>query len=115
MIFLNLVPLLELDGYWILSDLIQVPDLRARSLEFIQHDFWHKTRARERLSPQEWGLGAYAVAGIAFTIFSFWTRYFFWKQIFGSLVGALWDGGVWSRILLLPSPPSSRGRSCGAS
>ena len=31
-IFLNLVPLLELDGYWILSDLIQVPDLRPRSL-----------------------------------------------------------------------------------
>ena len=31
-IFLNLIPLLELDGYWILSDLIQVPDLRPRSL-----------------------------------------------------------------------------------
>ena len=27
-IFMNLMPLLELDGYWILSDLIQVPDLR---------------------------------------------------------------------------------------
>ena len=31
-IFLNLIPLLELDGYWILTDLIQVPDLRPRSL-----------------------------------------------------------------------------------
>jgi CRP-like cAMP-binding protein/Zn-dependent protease len=100
-IFMNLVPLLELDGYWILSDLIQVPDLRARSLEFIQHDFWHKARGRERLTPQEWGLGAYAIAGIAFTIFSFATGYFFWEQIFGSLVFALWDGGLWSRILLL--------------
>ena len=99
-IFMNLVPLLELDGYWILSDLIQVPDLRARSLEFIQHDFWHKTRARERLTRQEWGLGAYAIAGIAFTIFSFWTGYFFWEQIFGSLVGSLWDHGTGGRILL---------------
>ena len=71
MIFLNLVPLLELDGYWILSDLIQLPDLRPHSLQFIQHDLWHKIRSRERLTPQEWGLGGYGVAGIAFTIFSF--------------------------------------------
>jgi CRP-like cAMP-binding protein/Zn-dependent protease len=100
-IFMNLVPLLELDGYWILSDLIQVPDLRARSLEFIQHDLWYKTRARERLTPQEWGLGAYGFAGIAFTIFSFWTGYFFWQEIFGDLVTSLWTEGLWSRILLL--------------
>jgi CRP-like cAMP-binding protein/Zn-dependent protease len=100
-IFMNLVPLLELDGYWILSDLIQVPDLRARSLEFIQHDLWHKSRARERLTPQEWGLGVYGIAGIAFTIFSFWTGYFFWEQIFGSLVTSLWNGGLGSQILLL--------------
>src|SRR5207342_2946787 len=45
-IFLNLIPLLELDGYWILTDLIQVPNLRPRSLEFFQHDLWHKLRTR---------------------------------------------------------------------
>jgi CRP-like cAMP-binding protein/Zn-dependent protease len=99
-IFLNLIPLLELDGYWILSDLIQVPDLRPRSLQFLQHDFWHKVRGRERLTPQEWGLGGYAVAGIAFTIFSFWTAYFFWKTIFGELVLSLWRGKIGSKILL---------------
>ena len=91
-IFLNLIPLLELDGYWILSDLIQVPDLRPRSLQFVQHDLWHKIRGRERLTPQEWGLGGYAVAGIAFTIFSFFTAYFFWQAIFGELIKSLWRG-----------------------
>ncbi len=55
-IFLNLIPMLELDGYWIFADLIQVPDLRPRSLAFIQHDLWHKLRTRDRLSLQEWGL-----------------------------------------------------------
>jgi CRP-like cAMP-binding protein/Zn-dependent protease len=100
-IFLNLVPLLELDGYWILSDLIQVPDLRPRSLQFIQHDLWHKIRARERLSPQEWGLGGYGIAGIAFTIFSFWTGYFFWEVIFEELIGGLWRGGIGSKVLLV--------------
>ncbi len=100
-IFLNLVPLLELDGYFILSDLIQVPDLRPRSLEFIQHDLWHKIRTRERLTPQEWGLGGYGFAGIAFTIFSFYTAYFFWEVIAKNLVVGLWEGGLGSKILLL--------------
>ena len=50
MIFLNLIPLLELDGYWILSEtLVQVKDLRPRSMEFVQHDLWHKVRAPGRL------------------------------------------------------------------
>ena len=99
-IFLNLIPLLELDGYWILSDLIQVPDLRPRSLQFAQHDLWHKLRARERLTPQEWGLGGYAVAGIAFTIFSFITAFIFWQVIFGELISTLWEGKIGSKILL---------------
>ncbi len=100
-IFLNLIPLLELDGYWILSDLIQVPDLRQRSLQFIQHDLWHKLGARDRLSKQEIGLGLYAVIGVAFTILSFYTAYFFWKRIFGGLISSLWNGGLGSRLLLV--------------
>jgi CRP-like cAMP-binding protein/Zn-dependent protease len=100
-IFLNLVPLLELDGYWILSDLIQLPDLRPHSLQFIQHDLWHKIRSRERLTPQEWGLGGYGVAGIAFTIFSFWTALFFWEVIFLNLIRGLWRGGIGSKVLLV--------------
>ena len=67
-IFLNLVPLLELDGYWILSDVIQVPDLRPRSLEFTQHELWHKIRNRQRLSPQEIGLAVYGLVGVAHTV-----------------------------------------------
>ena len=100
-IFLNLIPLLELDGYWILSDAIQVPDLRPRSLRFIQHDLWHKLRVRERLTPQEWGLGGYGIAGIAFTIFSFYTGYIFWKEIVGELIVSLWKGNLGSKILLV--------------
>ncbi len=100
-ILLNLIPLLELDGYWIFADFIQVPDLRKRSLQFVQGDLWHKLRIRERFSLQELGLAAYGTVGIAFTIFSFYTAYFFWQRIFGGLVSSLWNGGFASRILLL--------------
>jgi len=100
-IFLNLVPLLELDGYWILADVIQVPDLRPRSIQFIQHDLWHKIRTRERLSPQEFGLAIYGIAGVAFTVFAIWTALFFWRQTFGNLFLSLWRGGPGPRILLV--------------
>jgi len=100
-IFLNLVPLLELDGYWILSDLIQVPDLRPMSLQFIRYDLWRKLWARERFSRQEVGLGLYGTLGVAFSIFAFATSFYFWREIFGGLVGKLWNGGVLGRVLLL--------------
>jgi hypothetical protein len=100
LIFENLIPLLELDGYFILAETIEVPDLRERSLQFIQHDMWHKLRIRDRFTRQEVGLGLYAVIGVAFTIFSVYVAIFFWKTIFGSLITGLWNGGPGSRILL---------------
>ena len=100
-IFLNLIPLLELDGYWILSDLIQMPDLRPRSLQFIQRDLWHKLKVREHFTPQEIGLGLYGFVGVLFTIFSFYGAYFFWQEIFGDLITSLWEGGLGPRLLLL--------------
>ena len=100
-IFLNLVPLLELDGYFILADLIQVPDLRPRSLQFIRFDLWRKIRGRERITKQEVGLALYAIVGIIFTVFCFYTSIFFWQTIFGGLVSELWNGGVFGRALLV--------------
>ena len=99
--FMNMIPLLELDGYWILSDTIQVPDLRPRSLAFVRHDLWHKLRMRERFSKQEAGLGLYGILGVIFTIFSFYTAYFFWREVFGGLVSRLWNGGAVTRLLLI--------------
>ena len=100
-IFLNLIPLLELDGYWIFSDLVQVKDLRPRSMEFVQHDLLHKIRVREHVTLQEWGLTFFCVAGIVFTIGWLIVSYYFWQQLFGGLVGNLWSGGLVSRFLLI--------------
>jgi CRP-like cAMP-binding protein len=100
-IFMNLIPLLELDGYFILSDLIQVPDLRPRSLRFIRYDLWRKLVRRERMTKQEAGLALYGILGVAFTIFSLFTAVFFWKTIFGGLISSLWRGGVLGRVFLV--------------
>jgi CRP-like cAMP-binding protein len=101
MIFFNLLPQLELDGYHILSEAIDVPDLRPRSLAFVRHDFLHKIRNRERLSKTDWGLLAFGLVGIGFVVFSYYTSVFFWRNIFGGLVRSMWHGGTVGRVILL--------------
>jgi CRP-like cAMP-binding protein len=100
-IFMNLVPLLELDGYYILSDAIHVPDLRPRSLSFIRYDLWHKLRIRERFTAQETGLALYGILGVAFAVFSLYASFFFWQHLFGNLIARMWDGGIATRLLLI--------------
>ncbi|MFB3738119.1 MAG: cyclic nucleotide-binding domain-containing protein [Candidatus Velamenicoccus archaeovorus] len=100
-VMMNLIPMLELDGYYILADLIEVPDLRQRSLTFMRHDMVRKLLGRERLSKQEVGLGVYGVLGVAFTVFSFYTAYFYWRTVFGGLVSRLWNEGSVARLLLI--------------
>jgi CRP-like cAMP-binding protein len=100
-VIMNLIPLLELDGYYILADLIEIPDLRERSLVFLRRDLFHKLRTRERFSKRDAGLALYGVLGIAFTIFSLYTAYYYWQTVFGDLVSRLWAQGAATRVLLL--------------
>ncbi|MBI4260703.1 MAG: cyclic nucleotide-binding domain-containing protein [Actinobacteria bacterium] len=97
---MNLIPLLELDGYWLLTELIQVPDLRHRSFAFLR-ELPGRIRRRLRLTRQEVGLATYAILGSLFTVFSFYTAYFYWKTVFGGVVSRMWDGGAVGRAVLL--------------
>jgi len=99
--FLNWIPLLELDGYFMISDLIQSHDLRPRSLSFVRHDLLHKIRHRQGLTRQELGLALYGIAGVAFSVYVLYLSFFFWRQIFGGLVAGLWRQGIVTQILLI--------------
>ena len=101
LILMNLIPLLELDGYFILADVIQVPDLRPRSLAFMRDDLLRKVLHREHFTKQEVGLALYGTLGVAFTVFALYSSYRYWKTLFGPLVTRLWDGGTYTRILLI--------------
>ncbi len=101
MVFMNLLPMLELDGYFILADAIQVPDLRPRSLSFIRHDLLHKLRNRERFSRSEIGLALYGIFGVLFTGSFLISGSFYWRTVFSDLVRRLWLGGVVTRAFLI--------------
>src|SRR6185503_14094490 len=61
---LNLVPILELDGYYILTDLLDTPMLRQRSMAFARGSVVRKLRKRERWTATEIGLAIYGVLAI---------------------------------------------------
>lgn len=100
-IFLNYVPLLELDGYWLVTDLIQVRDLRPRSIAFVRYELWYKVRTLERLTRQEIGLALYGILGVLFSVYVLYLSFFFWRQVFGGLISRLWNGDALTRILLI--------------
>src|SRR5882672_6704374 len=62
---LNLLPILELDGYQVLVDLLDAPFLRQRSMAFARTAIIRKLRRRERWSPREVGLGLFGAFAIA--------------------------------------------------
>ena len=101
-IFENLIPLLELDGYFILAEADRGPrpsralaavhtarplaqDPGARTTHRSKSSAWARTRSRGSPSRSS----------------SVWVAIFFWEAIFGNLVSALWNGGTGSRLLLL--------------
>ena len=47
---LNLMPFLLLDGYWILEQWLEIPQLRERALEFVKGPFWRLLLSRRQLT-----------------------------------------------------------------
>lgn len=100
-IFLNLIPLLELDGYWILADAIEEPELRPRSIAFIRREMWQKIVRREGFSLQEVGFAFYGIVGTLFTILTSIVGLLLWREVFGGILIELWDSGAWTRLLMI--------------
>jgi putative peptide zinc metalloprotease protein len=96
---LNLIPFLELDGYWMMVDALETPDLRPRSLSFLRHELPGRIKRRERLSKQELGLTGFGIVGVIFTIFALWTSYYIWFPVFERFAKAMWSHGLVTQIL----------------
>jgi putative peptide zinc metalloprotease protein len=99
---LNLNPLLELDGYFVLVDVLEKPRLRARALAFISGPLWTKLWRRERLSREEWLFAAFGALAGVWSVIAIWLGMQFWTRHLGPLVQANWAaGGPLTRGLLV--------------
>jgi putative peptide zinc metalloprotease protein len=115
----NLNPLLELDGYFILSDWLRLPNLRRRALAFISGPLWVKLRhaevapasqagwparvlARLRALPREERIYTlYGVLTALYTLLAVLLAFFFWQNQLLGLLRDLWAADVLGRIAAL--------------
>jgi putative peptide zinc metalloprotease protein len=104
--FFNLNPLLQLDGYYILMDWLEMPLLRARAINFVQSGLWRKLRRREAFGREERIFTVFGLLALAWTTSALWsTLRFYGRSILsffqGSLgeIGGLAVGGVLVGVL----------------
>ena len=112
-VFLNLNPLLELDGYFILMDWLEIPMLRQKSLAFIRRGLWEKLAAVGEVgNTLRDALSSFSQEERIFTVFgalsAVWTAYaitsgvHLWQRRLAGAIRGLWNqGGVAKTILAL--------------
>jgi putative peptide zinc metalloprotease protein len=97
-VLFNANPLLRYDGYYILSDLAEIPNLARRATDQLWHlasrYAWgvHTSRSPARDTPEAWFLAAYALAAAAYRFALAWAiTAFAWNRvpIVGALVGII--------------------------
>lgn len=97
----NFNPLLELDGYFILVDLLRLPNLRKRALEFISGPLWQKLHARATLDTEERIFTLYGLLSAAYTLVAIVLAAAFWQKQMVGIINRLWSDGPLPRMLAL--------------
>jgi len=101
-ILMNLNPLLELDGYFILIDGLDMPNLRARSLTFVRRQLWPKLRHREPFSREEWIFAVFGLLCALYAVVAVFLTVYLWQRQIARMFGDLWTKAAgWLRLLLV--------------
>ncbi|MEZ4769737.1 MAG: M50 family metallopeptidase [Caldilineales bacterium] len=85
-VFINLNPLLELDGYYLLMDWLEIPMLRRRSLAFLGSGLWQRLRAGQRWSREDRIFAMFGLLSALWTVYAVAVGIRFWQ---GQLAGSL--------------------------
>jgi putative peptide zinc metalloprotease protein len=98
----NFCPLLELDGYYLLVDLVEKPMLRARSFAFVRGELWRKLWTREKLEPEERFFASFGIASLAWSAMEIYLAVRVWELRGAAIVREVWASGQWwARLLLI--------------
>jgi CRP-like cAMP-binding protein len=107
----SLVPLLELDGYYILVDVLGIPRLRAKSFAFLRRDLLPKLLKRARFNREELIFAVYGILAAVFTAATLLWMLWFWNQRLSALVldllageGLLPKVGLFALLVVLGGP-----------
>jgi putative peptide zinc metalloprotease protein len=98
---LNLIPLLELDGYYVLVDWLEMPELRRKSFAFVRNDLIRKIRTRAGFTREEVAYSVFGVTAIAFTALMVFVALYVWESEIKVMLQDLRTGRDLLGLLLL--------------
>lgn len=78
-VFFNVNPLLKLDGYYLLSDALDIPSLRERSVSFVRKKLVGHLLARKKFNREEWIYTSFGILSILWSVYVIYLLYFFWQ------------------------------------
>lgn len=98
---LNLNPLIEMDGYFILMDWLEMPSLRQRSLSFLREKLFAKLRALERFSSEERIFLVFGLLAAVYTVYFLSMSLFIIQRWVLQAVVNLWNRpSIWGKLLI---------------
>jgi len=99
---INLNPLLEWDGYYMLMNYLEMPGLRARSLEFLKEELWHRLQAgRINFDHEEKIFVVFGIMSAIWTIIVIYMIPSLWINAIYPVFQALWqEEGIGFKIIL---------------
>lgn len=97
----QLLPILELDGYYILVDALDAPLLRQRAISYARTRFLRRLRTPQKMTREEVGLAAFGVTALvtslAMLLFSLWI----WQSRIHLVVSELWNAGIGGKLAVV--------------
>ena len=109
-VLLNLNPLLELDGYFLLMDGLEIPMLRRKSLEFIRRGLWAKLKSLRasgkqirawfaEFSREERIFAIFGLLSAIWTVYAMLQAVNFWQSKLAFAANSLLaEGGIFGRF-----------------
>jgi putative peptide zinc metalloprotease protein len=99
---LNLMPLLPLDGYYILMDWLEIPQLRQRALDFIKGPMWRMLLDRERFTRQDVLFAIFGILAGVYSSISIFLAVLYWRRRLRPVVTPLWaTPGFWAKAAVV--------------
>ena len=98
---LNLNPLLELDGYYCLMDLLEMPQLRQKSFDFLKTQLIPKLRSGTRFNREEKIYSAYSVLSIVVTVLILAFVLYIWENELSLMIHDIFSGQDVMVVILL--------------
>jgi putative peptide zinc metalloprotease protein len=106
----QLMPLIQLDGYYILMDWLEIPSLRKRALVFVRNDLWAKVWRRQHFNREERIFTIFGILSAVYTVYAiYFAALFWWNQASDAIQGAFrvpnlgsWLGLTLVLLLIVP-------------